>query len=170
MFSPTSHAEGAPNLFISTGEATISNSSGYLFGRLYTALDALCSLTCGPMCARPHALWLRTVRLRWVQTYYETGLGRMHLWWSIFFLSIFYLKYFFQCRGVHCLANHPCTALISVMDCMCTHSVLHMFCATFLCTALVGVCTALLPLCALHSSWSCAAGVHILHCVHASLC
>ena len=65
MFSPTSPAEGAPDLFISAGEVAVSNSSGYLFGRLYTALDALCSLTCGPMCARPHALWIRTARLRW---------------------------------------------------------------------------------------------------------
>ena len=56
MFSPTSPAEGAPDLFISAGEAAVSNSSGYLFGRLYTALAALCSLTCGPMCGRPHAL------------------------------------------------------------------------------------------------------------------
>ena len=87
-------------------------------------------------------------------------------------------------------------ALLSktTLYCICQGSVLHVHafrtthvCATFLCTALeafffivfpsyvsffssVRVCTALLPLCALHSSWSCAAGVHILHCVHASLC
>ena len=142
MFSPTSPTKGALDLFISAGEAALSNSSGYLCGRLYTAIPALCSLTCGPMCARPHATWLRTTRLLWAQTYYETGWGRCHLGGQFFFFLYFYLKYFFQCRGVHCLANHPCTALISVMDCMCTHSVLHMFCATFLCTALVGVCTA----------------------------
>ena len=76
MFSPTSPAEGAPDLFISAGEAYWSNSSVYLSGRLYTALVAICSMTCGPMCNRPHALWLRTTPLLWVQTYYETGWGR----------------------------------------------------------------------------------------------
>ena len=56
MFSPTSPAEGAADMFISGGEASVSNSSCYLFGRLNTALAAVCSLTCGPMCGRPHAL------------------------------------------------------------------------------------------------------------------
>ena len=118
MFSPTSPAEGAPDLFISAGEAAVSNSSGYLFGRLYTALAALCSLTCGPMCARPHASWLRTTRLLWAQTYYETGWGRLHLGGQFF-------SFFFQCRGVHCFVNHLCTALIRVLYYMCTQSVLH---------------------------------------------
>lgn len=94
MFSPTPPAEGTPDLFISAGEAAVSNSSGYLFVRLYTALAALCSLTCGPMCARPHTLWLRTTRLLWAPTYYKTGWGRLHLCWWIFFLCIFSLKYF----------------------------------------------------------------------------
>ena len=91
MFSPTSPAEGAPDLFISADEAAVSNSLGYLFERLYTALAALCSLTCGPMCAWPHASWLRTTRLLWAQIYYETGWGLVAVGWSIFFLiwSIF---------------------------------------------------------------------------------
>ena len=149
MFSPTSPAEGAPNLFISAGEAAVLNSSGYLFGRLSTALTALCSLTFGPMCARPHALWLRTARLRWAQTYYETGWGRMHMWWSIFFLCIFYLKYFFQRRGVHWLSNYSCTSLIRALYYMCTHFVLHVqvsffvFMFLLLCNFFnVGECTA----------------------------
>ena len=55
-FTPTSPAEGAPGLCISVAKAAISKSSGYLFGRLYTTLATLCSLTCGPMCGGPHAL------------------------------------------------------------------------------------------------------------------
>ena len=109
MFSPTSLAEGALDMFISAGEAYRSNSSRYLFGRLYTALAAVCSLTCGPMCGRPHALWLRTTRLLWVQTYYETVVN--------YFLNFSALCVFFNV-GL-------CTALIRVLYCMCTHCVLH---------------------------------------------
>ena len=144
MFSPTSRAEGAPDLFISAGEAAVSNSSGYLFGRLYTALAALCSMTCGPMCARPHALWLRTARLRWAQTYYETGWGRMRLWWS-FFLCIFYLKYFsMQGRALLSKTTLHCTDQGSVLH-------VHAFrtthvCATFLCTAWVAFFFIVFPL------------------------
>ena len=85
MFSPTSHAEGASDMFISAGEAYRSNSSVYLSGRSYTALVAICSMTCGPMCNRPHALCLRTTRLLWAETYYETGWGRCHLGGQFFF-------------------------------------------------------------------------------------
>ena len=73
MFSPTSPAETALKLFISAGKAAVSNSSGYLFGLLYMVLAALCSLNCGPMCAWPHASWLRSTRLLWARIYYETG-------------------------------------------------------------------------------------------------
>ena len=118
MFSPTSPAEGVPDMFISAGEAAVPNCSCYLFGCINTALAALCSLTCGPMCARPYASWLRTTRLLLAQTYNETGWGRLHLGGQLFF-------YFFQCEGAHCLGNRPCTALISVLYCMCKHSLLH---------------------------------------------
>ena len=41
------------------------------------------------------------------------------------FFFVFSVMYFFQCRGVHCLVNHSCTALIRVLYCMCMHSALH---------------------------------------------
>ena len=53
---PGSTAEGVPALFISAGEAYWSNSSVYISRRLYTALAAVCPMTYGPMCGRPHAL------------------------------------------------------------------------------------------------------------------
>ena len=81
-------------------------------------------------------------------------------------------------QGRALLSKSCCTAFIRFLYCMCTHSALHMFALHF--CALHGSHFYLLFFllriiflvygCALHSSQSCAAGVHILHCVHPFLC
>ena len=104
---------------------------------------------------------------------YETGWGLVVPGWSIFFFIFFLLAYFFKCRGMHCLVNHLCTALLMFLYYMLTYSALHIQVAFsfrvfalpysfFQCTA----STALLGMCALHSTQSCTAFVHVLHCMH----